>query len=98
MSPARGYSPAHIHNWADAPFTRFRTASGGHVGTAGLALQEIQFLDDLGPVIAPRRGLVIGNALGQIFPEARIVGLDPEQSGNDLLTRTPSGMNAVFRD
>ena len=91
--PLTGYNSYHFGNWMDAPFTTF-VSEGQLVGMAGLALQEIMFLDGLGGLIDPRSILVIGNAhgwstvaLALIFPEARIVALDPDEKGNELTNR-----------
>ncbi len=91
--PLTGYNAYHFGNWMDAPFTTF-VSEGQLVGMAGLALQEIMFLEGLGGLIDPRSILVIGNAhgwstiaLGLIFPKARIVALDPDEKGNELTNR-----------
>lgn len=88
--PVTGHNPHHFGGWMDAPFTRFIKDNVVH-GTAGLALQEIMFLEGFAQHIAPKRILVIGNAhgwstiaLSMIFPDATVAALDPSQEGNAL--------------
>lgn len=90
--PVTGHNPAHFEGWRDAPFTSF-LKDGNLVGIQGLglALQEIMFLDGLGPLLAPANILVIGNsfgwstiALSLIFPKARVLAIDPQDKGNAL--------------
>lgn len=90
--PVTGHNPLHFGGWGDAPFTRFVKDNAVH-GIAGLALQEIMFLEGLAGCMAPKRILVIGNAFGWstialalIFPDAVVVALDPGEEGN-MVTR-----------
>lgn len=91
--PLTGYNPYHFGDYMDAPFTRF-AHEGQLVGMAGLALQEIMFVEGLREYLKPKSILVIGNAhgwstiaLGLTFPNAAIVAVDPNQVGNDLTNR-----------
>lgn len=102
-TPLTGYNPCHFANWRDAPFTQF-VFNGGLVGVAGLALQEVMFLEGLSGLIDPRSILVIGNAhgwstiaLALIFPRARVVAIDPGEKGNALTNQIAKshGLNAV---
>jgi len=89
--PVTGYNSYHFANYMDAPFTRFiKDARLFGIG-AGLALQEVMFLENFREFIDPRGILVIGNsfgwstlALGLIFPKAKVVSIDPNQEGNAL--------------
>lgn len=99
--PLTGYNPHHFANWMDAPFTRF-AFQGQLIGNVGLALQEIMFLEHFADFITPRSILVTGNALGWstvalalIFPNSRIVSLDPDECGNSLTNQVASlhGLN-----
>lgn len=88
--PMTGHNPLHFGGWIDAPFTRFVKDNAVH-GVAGLALQEVMFLEGMAGRIDPRRILVIGNAFGWstiavslIFPQASVVALDPGEEGNAL--------------
>jgi hypothetical protein len=91
--PLTGHSAFHFFNWRDAPFTRF--AKGEEIcGTFGIALQEVMFLEQFRSFISPRRIVIIGNAhgwstiaLALIFPEARIVAIDPDPVGVELTNR-----------
>jgi hypothetical protein len=93
LVPLTGHSTSHMHNWRDAPFTRFFDGQG-LVGCAGLSLFEIMFVEHLRDYLQPRAILVIGNAhgwstlaLALTFPAARIVAIDPDQVGIDLTNR-----------
>jgi predicted O-linked N-acetylglucosamine transferase (SPINDLY family) len=105
LQPLTGHSTKHMHDWADAPFTRFYNGEG-IVGCAGLSLFEIMFLEHLGNYVDPRSVLVIGNAhgwstiaLALIFPKAQVLALDPFQEGveltNELARRNKLSVNAV---
>lgn len=90
LEPLTGYNPHHFGGYMDAPFTRFRSGPA-IIGTAGMALQEVMFVEHFRDFMAPRRILVIGNAhgwstiaLALIFPQARILAIDPEASGNEV--------------
>ena len=85
--PITGYSPFHFFNWREAPFTRFIKGEQIH-GIFGIALQEVMFVEHFHGFISPRSILIIGNAhgwsinaLALIFPEARIVAMDPDPAG-----------------
>jgi len=93
LHPLTGHSSKHMYDWMDAPFTRFFDGAG-IVGCAGLSLYEIMFLEPLRSLIDPKSILVIGNAhgwstiaLALIFPQAKIVAIDPDQGGVDLTNR-----------
>ena len=93
LHPLTGHSSKHMYDWMDAPFTRFFDGAG-IVGCAGLSLYEIMFLEPLRSFIDPKSILVIGNAhgwstiaLALIFPQAKIVAIDPDQGGVDLTNR-----------
>ena len=105
LQPLTGHSTKHMHDWADAPFTRFYNGEG-IVGCAGLSLFEIMFVEHLGTYIDPRSVLVIGNAhgwstlaLALTFPKAKILALDPDQVGveltNDLARKNKLSVDAV---
>lgn len=94
LTPLTGYAPQHFAGFPDVQFTRFLTRDKAIVGMIGLALQEIMFLEPLGGMLSPKNILVVGNALGWstvalslIFPDARVVAIDPDQEGNDLTNR-----------
>jgi hypothetical protein len=82
LRPVTGYNSHHFFGWQDAPFTVFR--EGLKIsGCAGLALQEIMFLEHLGKYLSPANCLIIGNAMGWstlatalTFPKAKTVGMD----------------------
>jgi hypothetical protein len=87
LEPVTGHSPFHFFNWRDAPFTRFLKGTELR-GIFGMALQEIMFVEHFRDFISPRRILIIGNAhgwstvaLALIFPEAKIVAIDPDRTG-----------------
>jgi methyltransferase family protein len=91
--PVTGHSPFHFFNWRDAPFTRFAKGQDIH-GMAGIALQEVMFMEHFRGFISPRRILIIGNAYGWstialslIFPDARVVAMDPDPVGVELTNR-----------
>ena len=93
LHPLTGHSSKHMYDWTDAPFTRFFDGNG-IVGCAGLSLFEIMFMEPLRDFIDPKSILVIGNAhgwstlaLALIFPNARIVGIDPDEGGVELTNR-----------
>lgn len=88
--PVTGHNPHHFSGWPDAPFTKF-IKNQTLYGVAGLALQEVMFLEGLAPRMAPKRILVIGNAYGWstialslIFPDATVAAIDPGEEGNAL--------------
>jgi Methyltransferase domain len=91
--PITGHCPFHFFNWRDAPFTAFVTGSG-ITSRAGIALQEVMFVEQFSQFISPRRIFIIGNALGWstialalIFPAARTVAIDIEPAGVALTNR-----------
>jgi Methyltransferase domain len=91
--PVTGHSPFHFFNWRDAPFTRFLKGKEIH-GTFGIALQEVMFIERFREFISPRRILIIGNAhgwstiaLALIFPDAKIVAIDPDPIGVEFTNR-----------
>ena len=91
--PITGHSPFHFLNWRDAPFTRFLKGKELQ-GNFGIALQEVMFVEHFRDFISPRRIFIIGNAygwstiaLGLIFPEAKIVAIDPDAVGVELTNR-----------
>jgi lipopolysaccharide biosynthesis glycosyltransferase len=99
LEPLTGYNPLHFSNWEAAPFTRF-VNNGQLVGIAGLALQEIMFLEGFSGLTIPRSILVIGNALGWsavalalTFPHARVLTLDPDQQGNSITNQIAQAHN-----
>lgn len=75
---------------ADAPFARLCDASGQPVGVgAGLAPQEIQFLELLLGTVKPSNVLVIGNAFGwsaiaaaMSAPDANVVAMEAGLEGD----------------
>lgn len=88
--PLTGYNPSHFFNFKDAPFTIFHKDNKLH-GCFGLALQEVMFLEGFRHYLKPKSILVIGNAygwstlaLGLIFPEAKVIAIDPNAEGNEL--------------
>lgn len=88
--PLTGYNSYHFQGWIGAPFTKFLKGNAIH-GEAGLALQELMVLEGFAAFIAPRRILVIGNAhgwstiaLALMFPNAKVVAIDPGKNGNNL--------------
>lgn len=94
LTPLTGYNPHHFNGYMDAPFTCFLNQDKQLIGYLGLALQEIMFLEPLGGLLSPRNILVIGNAhgwstvaLAMIFPQARVVAIDPGRDGNALTNR-----------
>lgn len=89
--PLTGYNSHFFQNYRDAPFTRLLSADGQLLGHAGLALQEVMFVEGMRDYVAPRNILAIGNAYGWssvalslIFPQARIVAIDPLAEGIEL--------------
>lgn len=91
--PLTGYSPYHFFNWRDAPFTRFLQGPD-LIGIAGIALQEIMFIEHFRQFISPRRILIIGNAhgwstiaLALIFPDAKTIAIDPDPVGVEFTNR-----------
>jgi predicted O-methyltransferase YrrM len=93
LEPLTGYNPLHFSSWEAAPFTKF-VCNGQLVGVSGLALQEVMFLEGLSGLTHPASVLVIGNALGWsavalslIFPQARILTLDPDTQGNSITNK-----------
>ncbi|MGA3304906.1 MAG: class I SAM-dependent methyltransferase [Stellaceae bacterium] len=100
-----GYSPYHFGGSGDVPFTIFLNRTTKRLtGNHGLALQEIMFLEHFSSYLEPKRILVVGNAFGWstlalalIFPQARVVGIDPMEDGNAVTNELASrhGLNAV---
>ena len=93
LHPLTGHATNHMHQWMDAPFTRFFDGAG-LVGCAGLSLFEVMFLEHLRDYLQPRSILVIGNAhgwstvaLALTFPAAKIVAIDPDAHGIELTNR-----------
>ncbi len=89
--PLTGYNSHFFQNHRDAPFTRLLSADGQLLGHAGLALQEVMFIEGLQGYVAPKGIFAIGNAYGWssvalalIFPEAHVVAIDPLVDGIDL--------------
>lgn len=117
--PLTGYSPAHFYNFGEVPFTFF-VRNSGLQGCPGVALQELMFMEHFRDFISPRRVVVIGNALGWstialalIFPEAKIVAIDPDTAGvnatNEMIAangltaravvaRSPEGVAAAVNE
>jgi len=88
--PVTGYNSFHFDGYMDAPFTKF-VKDKTVMGCAGLALQEIMFLEHFSTYLSPKNILVIGNAhgwstiaLSLIFPSATVVAIDPGKIGNDV--------------
>lgn len=105
LEPITGHSPFHFFNWRDAPFTRFLKGKELQ-GMFGISLQEVMFLEHFRDFISPCRILIIGNAhgwstiaLALIFPEARIVAIDPDSTGveftNQLIAANGLAAKAV---
>lgn len=105
--PITGFSPYHLNNFRDSPFTIF-VKNGQIVGLPdfGLALQEVMFIERFQEYIAPKNVLVIGNALGWstvtlalMFPNARTVAIDVNAAGvnvtNELIGRNKLAALAV---
>jgi predicted O-methyltransferase YrrM len=93
-----GYNSHFFQNFRDAPFTRLLSTDGQLLGHAGLALQEVMFIEGLASYIAPRNILAIGNAYGWssvalslIFPGARVAALDPLTEGIELTNSLAAG-------
>ncbi len=90
FEPLTGYNPYHFENYMDAPFTKF-VKDNTVMGCAGLALQEVMFVEHFSSYLSPKNILVIGNAhgwstiaLSLTFPEAKVVAIDPGKEGNDV--------------
>lgn len=90
FEPLTGYNPYHFGGWMDAPFTKFIKGNTLY-GFAGLALQEVMMLEGLRDILQPKNILVIGNAhgwstlaLSLIFPNAKVVAVDPGEDGNGV--------------
>jgi predicted O-methyltransferase YrrM len=88
FTPLTGYNSYLFNNFMTAPFTRLFKDSES-IGDWGLALQEVMFLEGFAHYLKPTRVMVIGNAhgwstiaLSLIFPEAAVVGIDPNLEGN----------------
>ena len=89
-----GYNSHHLFNWRDAPFTAFWRGDKITFGSgAGLALQEIMFLENLGRLLQPKNCLIIGNSYGWstvatalTFPGAKTVGIDSMNEDGIRLT------------
>jgi predicted O-methyltransferase YrrM len=103
LEPMTGYSAQFFGGYPYAPFTTF-IRNKVVCGCNGLALQEIMFLEGLCEFLQPRRILVIGNsygwstlALALMFPEARVVGIDPVEDGNSVTNEIArrENLNAV---
>ena len=100
-----GYSPSHFGGAGDVPFTAFLSLTTKRLmGHRGLALQEIMFLEHFRSYLEPKRILVVGNAFGWstlalalIFPQARVVGIDPMEDGNAVTNELASrhGLNVI---
>lgn len=89
--PLTGYNSYFFQNHRDAPFTRLLSGDGQLLGHAGLALQEIMFVEGMQDYFEPANVFAIGNAYGWssvalslIFPAARVVALDPLSDGIEL--------------
>lgn len=100
--PLTGYNSYFFQNHRDAPFTRLLSADGQLLGHAGLALQEVMFVEGLKDYLAPSNVFAIGNAYGWssvalslIFPAARVVAIDPLTEGVDL-TNSLSATNGLL--
>jgi predicted O-methyltransferase YrrM len=98
--PLTGYNSFFFQNYMAAPFTKL-LKEGKAISEWGLALQEIMFLEHFGTYLKPTRILVVGNAegwstiaLSLIFPEAKVVGIDPDSPGN-MLTNQIARVNAL---
>jgi predicted O-methyltransferase YrrM len=98
--PLGGYNPYHFNGWMDAPFTVF-FKDGTVTGEPGMALQEVMLLEGFADYLSAKNILVIGNsfgwstiALALIFPDARVLALDPIDKGN-ALTRTLAKYNGL---
>jgi hypothetical protein len=101
--PLTGHSPYHFFNWRDAPFTRFLRGPE-LLGVAGLALQEVMFVEHFREFISPRRILIIGNAhgwstiaLALIFPDAKTIAIDPDPVGVEFTNRLIAANNLPAR-
>ena len=91
--PLTGYSPSHFYNCREAPFTHFLHENQLR-GCPGLALQEIMFIEQFRDFVAPKRILIVGNALGWstialalVFPAAKTVAIDIDTDGIDFTNR-----------
>src|SRR5262245_53996069 len=90
LEPMTGYSSHFFGGYAYASCTTF-VRDNAVRGCNGLALQEIMFVEGLRDYLEPKRILVIGNsygwstlALALMFPQARVVGIDPVEEGNAI--------------
>lgn len=104
FEPVTGYNSYHFGNYMDAPFTRFVKDSRIYGQGAGLALQEVMFVENFRDFLDARSVLVVGNsygwstlALSLIFPQARVVAIDPNQEGNAITNQiaAANGMNVL---
>ena len=102
--PLTGYNSYHFGNYMDAPFTRFVKDGRIYGQGAGLALQEVMFVECFRDFLNVKNIFVVGNsygwstlALSLIFPEARVVSIDPNQEGNALTNQIArsNGMNVL---
>ena len=98
--PMTGHAVNHVHHWRGAPMTRF-IKDGQLIGTGGLSLFEVMFMEGLAAYVQPQRILVLGNALGWstlalalIFPQAKVLGIDLDETGN-LLTNILADNNKL---
>ena len=89
--PLTGYNSYFFQNHRYAPFTRLLSGDGQLLGHAGLALQEVMFIEGFRDYLAPKSVFAIGNAYGWssialslIFPAARVAALDPLSEGIEL--------------
>lgn len=101
--PLTGYNSYFFQNYLTAPFTKL-FKDGKASGDWGLALQEVMFLEHFNQYLKPKTVLVVGNAQGWstialslIFPDARVVGIDPAPEGNALTNEIAkaNGLNLV---
>lgn len=93
-SPVTGYNSYFFQNFRDAPFTRLLAPDGSLLGHAGLALQEVMFIEGLRAYMAPKSIFAIGNAYGWssvalslIFPDAKVVAIDPMSEGIEMTNK-----------
>lgn len=105
LRPLTGYSPYHMFNWRDAPFTRFKEGNSLR-GCAGLSVHELMMLDGCADLVRPAQVLVLGNswgfstlALALMFPNARVAAVDIAEPGvkltNELAAKAGLDVTAV---
>ncbi|CAA6606333.1 conserved hypothetical protein [Rhodospirillaceae bacterium LM-1] len=90
-----GLNPTHVYGEPVAPFTYLLKDGEIWKAAAGIAVQELYFLEALAEAWQPRHVLIVGNAFGwsavamaMIFPRARILAIDAAASeGIDLTNR-----------